>query len=199
MWFRDSYPFDILKRTILPNLSDVGRSIKIWSAACSSGQEPYSIAMTFKEYCDQSFSRRVSLDIVASDLSTTMIEKCEAGLYDELSLSRGGLTPQRRKQFFDVQNDGQSVIKPELKKLIKFQIHNLNDTHLVTNKYDVIFCRNVLIYFSPEVKEKILQHFAASLNSGGILFLGASESIGGANQYFNLVKCEKGLYYQLKS
>ncbi|MBO1254075.1 methyltransferase domain-containing protein [Alteromonas sp. 5E99-2] len=198
LWFRDNYPFDILKRTILPSLSDVGRPIKIWSAACSSGQEPYSIAMTFSEYCEQSLSQRMNMDIVASDLSTTMIEKCNAGVYDELSLSRGGLTPQRRNQFFDIQNDGQSIVKPELKRLIKFQVHNLNDTHLVTNKYDVIFCRNVLIYFSPEVKEKILQHFAASLNKGGILFLGASESIGTANAYFNLIRCEKGLYYKLK-
>lgn len=98
LWFRDNYPFDILKRIVLPDLSNINRPIKIWSAACSSGQEPYSIAMTFNEYCDQIHSQTTNIEIVASDLSTSMIEKCKAGLYDELSLSRGAMTRAREKK-----------------------------------------------------------------------------------------------------
>lgn len=201
LWFRDNYPFDLLKSTIFPMLKEKQRnqSIKIWSAACSSGQEPYSIAMTFKEFCDLHGTSTSSLSITATDLSPTMVSLSQAGIYDELSLSRGGLTPERRKRFFDPLGEGRLSIKAELKRMIEFKQQNLLENHSVHGKFDVIFCRNVLIYFSAEVKSRILQHFAASLSPNGILFLGASESISTASQYFNLVRCSPGLYYQLKS
>ncbi len=201
LWFRDNYPFDLLKSTIFPMLIEKrgGQAVKIWSAACSSGQEPYSIAMTFKEFCDLQGSGSTSLSITATDLSPTMVSLSKAGIYDELSLSRGGLTPERRQRFFDSLGEGKLSIKSELKRLIDFKQQNLLDNHSAHAKYDVIFCRNVLIYFSAEVKSCILQHFAASLAPNGILFLGASESISTASQYFNLVRCNPGLYYQLKS
>lgn len=201
LWFRDNYPFDLLKSTIFPMLKEKqGRqTVKIWSAACSSGQEPYSIAMTYKEFCDLHGVGSFSLSITATDLSPTMVSLSKAGIYDELSLSRGGLTPERRQRFFDSLGDGKLSIKPELKRLIDFKQQNLLDNHAANTKFDVIFCRNVLIYFSAEVKSRILQYFAASLAPNGILFLGASESISTASQYFHLVRCDPGLYYQLKN
>lgn len=198
LWFRDNYPFDLLKSKIFPSFAP-NKSVTIWSAACSSGQEPYSIAMTYKEYIDSHLSNRFSLRISATDLSPSMLNQCRDGKYDELTLSRGGLTPERRRRFFEDADQGQLRIKPEIKQLIQFQPHNLIDNRPIGSGFDIIFCRNVLIYFSAETKAKILQQFAASLSPGGILFLGASESIGTASQYFSLVRCSPGLYYQLKS
>ena len=199
LWFRDGYPFDLLKSTVLPALSEQRKPIKVWSAACSSGQEPYSIAMTYKEYIDSQLYHGSPLSIVATDLSPSMINASKEGVYDELSLSRGGLTPKRRSRFFDTLVDGRLSVKQELKSMIEFKQNNLVEDRSTKGPFDIIFCRNVLIYFSNEVKLNILQHFAACLSPGGILFLGASESIGEANQYFNLVRCSPGLYYQRKS
>jgi len=198
LWFRDNYPFDLLKSTLFPSLAQKKSSLNVWSAACSSGQEPYSIAMTYREYLQSHPSQQFRLSIVATDLSSKMIAKCMQGEYDELSLSRGGLTPERRKRFFRESVEGHLKVTEELSRLIQFKQHNLLDGRPPGHNFDMIFCRNVLIYFSPEVKAKLLQLFAASLSPGGILFLGASESITGASEYFNMIRCSPGLYYQLK-
>ena len=100
LWFRDNYPFDLLVKDLLPKLSAKNQKIRIWSAACSSGQEPYSIAMSVLEYQRQRpGALRAGVEIVATDLSSEMLQKCESGIYDELSLARG-LSPQRRQAFF---------------------------------------------------------------------------------------------------
>jgi chemotaxis protein methyltransferase CheR len=199
LWFRDNYPFDLLKSKIFPQFAESRKSINLWSAACSSGQEPYSIAMTFEEFKEAHRTPFMRMQITATDLSTTMIEKSSAGIYDELALSRGGLTPDRRRKFFQSKGDGLLEVNADLKKNIRFQKHNLVEERPLSGPFDIIFCRNVLIYFSAEVKARMLQQFAASLAPGGILFLGASESIGNASQYFSLIRCNPGLYYQLKS
>ncbi|MFC3095102.1 protein-glutamate O-methyltransferase CheR [Alteromonas sediminis] len=198
LWFRDNYPFDLLKSTLFASMTQKKSSLTMWSAACSSGQEPYSIAMTYKEYLQSHPSKSFRLSIVATDLSSKMIARCKLGEYDELSLSRGGLTPERRKRFFTETGEGTLKVVDDLSRLIQFKQHNLLDGRMPGQTFDMIFCRNVLIYFSPEVKAKLLQLFAASLSPGGILFLGASESITGASEYFNMVRCSPGLYYQLK-
>jgi chemotaxis protein methyltransferase CheR len=199
LWFRDNYPFDLLKSKIFPMFNDARKTIKVWSAACSSGQEPYSIAMTFEEYKEAHRMPSMRMQITATDLSTKMITKSSEGVYDELALSRGGLTPDRRRKFFHANQDGRLTVNPGLKQNIRFQQHNLVEDRPLHGPFDIIFCRNVLIYFSAEVKARMLQQFAASLSPGGILFLGASESIGNANQFFSLIRCNPGLYYQLKS
>lgn len=198
LWFRDNYPFDLLKSQIFPQFAESRRSLNLWSAACSSGQEPYSIAMGYKEYLESHPGKSFRLSITATDLSDQMISRCKAGEYDELSLSRGGLTPERRKRFFTETPNQSLKVKRELVQLIQFKHHNLLEGRPLGQKFDVIFCRNVLIYFSADTKRQLLQLFAASLSSGGILFLGASESISGASEYFNMVRCSPGLYYQLK-
>lgn len=196
LWFRDGYPFELLIRDILPAMSSRGQRLRIWSAACSSGQEPYSIAMSILEYQRQNpGALRSGVEIVATDLSSAMLAKCEQGLYDELSLARG-LSAERRQRYFIEHSSGMLQVKPEVRRMVSFRSLNLLHNYVGLGKFDVVFCRNVLIYFAPAVKQKILQQIAALLQPNGILFLGASESISSATEFFTMVKCHPGLYYQ---
>lgn len=198
LWFRDSYPFELLIRQILPELATRQRRIRIWSAACSSGQEPYSIAMSILEYQRTNpGAASLSVEILATDLSSNMLRKCEEGAYDELSLARG-LSPERRQRYFQQHASGMLQVKPEVRRMVSFRSLNLLHSYSSLGKFDIVFCRNVLIYFSTELKQKILQQIAAQLNTGGILFLGASESVAAAADYYRMVKCNPGLYYAKK-
>ena len=196
LWFRDNYPFDLLVKDLLPDLAKTNRNIKIWSAACSSGQEPYSIAMAILEFQRQRPGiLRGGVDIVATDLSSEMLSKCELGVYDELSLARG-LSPQRRQAFFQQHEMGRMQIKPEVRRMVTFKSFNLLSSYAALGRFDIVFCRNVLIYFSADVKQRILQQIAGQLQPKGVLFLGASESISSASDTYSMVKCQPGLYYQ---
>ena len=198
LWFRDNYPFDLLVNDLLPSLSSKNQRIRIWSAACSSGQEPYSIAMSVLEYQRQRpGALRAGVEIVATDLSSEMLQKCELGLYDELSLARG-LSPQRRQTFFQQGDNGMMQVKPEVRRMVTFKSLNLLTNYASLGRFDIVFCRNVLIYFSADVKQRILQQIAGQLQPEGILFLGASESISAASSTYSMVKCHPGLYYQKK-
>jgi chemotaxis protein methyltransferase CheR len=199
LWFRDRYPFDLLHNTLLPEYSKLGRSLRIWSAACSSGQEPYSLAMTALEYQQRKPGALPGgITIQATDLSPSMLERCKNAEYDGLALARG-LSEERKRQFFDALPNGNMKIKDNVKRLVNFRAHNLLESYTLLGKYDIIFCRNVLIYFAPEAKAKILRQFAAALNPKGILFLGASESIAGLTDEFDMVRCNPGIYYQKKT
>ena len=198
LWFRDNYPFDLLVNNLFPTLSTKKQKIRIWSAACSSGQEPYSIAMSVLEYQRQRpGALRAGVEIVATDLSSEMLQKCELGLYDELSLARG-LSPQRRQTFFQQGDNGMMQVKPEVRRMVTFKSLNLLTSYAALGRFDIVFCRNVLIYFSADVKQRILQQIAGQLQPEGVLFLGASESISAASDTYSMVKCHPGLYYQKK-
>jgi chemotaxis protein methyltransferase CheR len=200
LWFRDKYPFELLSQKIFPEILEKKKSIKMWSAASSSGQEAYSIAMTAIEYQKQKAVLGMNVQIVGTDISNTMLEQCKIGAYDMLALSRG-LSDERKRQFFDRVNDGSGKmqIKTEVKKMTNFRSYNLLDSYSILGKFDIIFCRNVLIYFSSEVKSKILNQFATALNPGGYLIMGASESITGLTDKFEMVRCNPGIIYKLKS
>ncbi|MGX9461058.1 CheR family methyltransferase [Shewanella sp. A14] len=199
LWFRDRYPFELLHNTLLPEYSKLGRPLKIWSAACSSGQEPYSLAMTVLEYQQRKPGALPGgAAIQATDLSPSMLERCKHAEYDGLALARG-LSEERKRQFFDSLPSGNMKVKDTVKRLVNFRAHNLLESYSLLGKYDIIFCRNVLIYFAPEAKSKILRQFAAALNPNGILFLGASESLAGLSDEFNMVRCNPGIYYQKKT
>lgn len=200
LWFRDKYPFELLTQKIFPEILNTKKNIKIWSAASSSGQEAYSIAMTAIEYQKQKALLGMNLQIMGTDISNTMLDQCKMGVYDTLALSRG-LSDERKRQFFDRVNDGSGKmqIKPEVKKLTNFRSYNLLDSYSLLGKFDVIFCRNVLIYFSGDVKAKILKQFAGALNPGGYLILGASESISGLTDKFDMIRCNPGIIYKLKN
>ncbi|GIU50256.1 chemotaxis protein CheR [Shewanella sairae] len=199
LWFRDRYPFELLTTSILPNFNRLGRPVKIWSAACSSGQEPYSLAMSILEHQQRKpGSLTAGANILATDLSPSMLERCKNAEYDNLALGRG-LSDERKRQFFDALPSGNMQVKANVKRLVNFRAHNLLESYTLLGKFDIIFCRNVLIYFSPEAKRKILRQFAAALNPNGILFLGASESIAGLSDEFDMVRCNPGIYYQKKA
>ena len=199
LWFRDTYPYELLKKQILPELEKTCRTVKIWSAASSSGQEPYSIAMTALEY-QQSRPGAFSLgvNILGTDISNTMLEHCQRAEYDGLALSRG-LSPERRAKFFEDSGKGMMRVKDNVRKNVSFRHLNLLDSYTLLGKFDIIFCRNVLIYFSADVKAKIIRQFAQSLNPKGYLFLGASESLSSLNNDFDMLRCNPGIIYRKKT
>ena len=198
LWFRDDYPFKLLESPILSHFSAKTQPLRIWSAACSSGQEAYSIAMTilnFKKHQSNSF--RAGVEIIGTDISEEMLQRCRAAEYDQLAISRG-LPEQFKSDFFEPTDNNKLKLKSHVKSLANFRSFNLLDSYSSLGKFDIVFCRNVLIYFSPEVKKQILQKIAACLQDDGILFLGASESISALTDKFSMVRCNPGLYYLLK-
>lgn len=198
LWFRDNYPYELLKNQILPEFEKQQKSVKIWSAASSSGQEPYSISMTFLEYQQ---SRPTAfpggLSVLGTDISNTMLEHCQRAEYDGLALSRG-LSDERRFKFFESSGHGMMRLKDAVRRNVSFRHLNLLDSYTLLGKFDIIFCRNVLIYFSPEVKTKIIQQFSQSLNPRGYLILGASESLSSLNDDFEMIRCNPGIIYRKK-
>lgn len=199
LWFRDTYPYELLKKQIFPELEKDCRTVKIWSAASSSGQEPYSIAMTALEY-QQSRPGAFSLGVhvLGTDISNTMLEHCQRAEYDGLALSRG-LSPERRTKFFEDSGKGMMRVRDNVRKNVSFRHLNLLDSYTLLGKFDIIFCRNVLIYFSADVKAKIIRQFAQSLNPKGYLFLGASESLSSLNNDFDMLRCNPGIIYRKKT
>jgi chemotaxis protein methyltransferase CheR len=197
LWFRDTYPFEVLANKLLPEAATNKRPIKIWSAASSSGQEPYSMAMTILETQQRKPGMLPSVSITATDISASMLDMCRAGVYDNLALGRG-LSPERRRNFFEDAGDGRMKVKDNVKRLVNFRPQNLMDSYALLGKFDIIFCRNVLIYFSPDMKSQVLNQMANSLNPGGYLLLGASESLTGLTDRFEMVRCNPGIIYKLK-
>ncbi len=198
LWFRDTYPFQLLTDKLFPELGKGGKTVKIWSAASSSGQEPYSIAMTaLEQQMKKPGTLPGSVQIVGTDISTSMLNQCKEGVYDSLALARG-LSPERKKMFFEPCGDNKMRVVERVRKLTTFRPLNLLESYSLLGKFDIIFCRNVLIYFSPEVKSKILNQFATSLNPGGYLMLGASESLAGLTDRFDMIRCNPGIDYKVK-
>ena len=200
LWFRDRYPFELLTSKLFPEFLETKKNIKIWSSASSSGQEAYSIAMTALEYKKSKPISNLSVQIIGTDISDSMLAQCKAAEYDNLALSRGLSDTRKRHFFVPAGSDGNKMqIKPEVKTLTSFKSLNLLDSYGSLGKFDIIFCRNVLIYFANDVKSKILNQFASALNPGGYLILGASESLNGLTDRFEMVRCNPGIIYKLKS
>lgn len=199
-WFRDNYPFDHLKNNLLPQLmmpnNRMFGPVRIWSAACSSGQEPYSISMMVEEYKRQAMGNLVRpVQVVATDLSPTVLDQARRGEYDKLSVIRG-LTQDRLERYFDKQSEASWRVKSLIKERIEFRPLNLMDSYVGLGKFDIVFCRNVLIYFNAELKRQILQKIHAALRPQGILFLGSSEGLAGAADLFEMVRCDPGILYR---
>ncbi|MCO3926510.1 protein-glutamate O-methyltransferase CheR [Pseudomonas aeruginosa] len=179
LWFRDTYPFEVLKQRVLPELikANGGQRLRIWSAACSSGQEPYSLSMAIDEFEKTNLGQlKAGVQIVATDLSGSMLTAAKAGEYDTLAMGRG-LSPERLQRYFDAKGPGRWAVKPAIRSRVEFRALNLLDSYASLGKFDMVFCRNVLIYFSAEVKRDILLRIHGTLKPGGYLFLGASEAL----------------------
>ena len=199
-WFRDVYPFDILKEKLLPELIKTQpRTIRIWSAACSTGQEPYSLSMMVQEYLQSkpgSLSTN-AVQIIGTDISPSVLAVAKSGVYEGVAVSRG-LPQERKARFFRETSVGWEV-SADIKKRVSFRELNLMQNYTLLGRFDIIYCRNVLIYFSTELKRDILARMAKCLNPGGFLVLGGSESITNYSNEFDLIRWRNGVIYQLKS
>ncbi len=192
-FFRDKTPFDQFERVMMPAMSAArarsGR-IRIWCAAASTGQEPYSLCMYLKE--NPELARDLKVDILATDISTQVLDKARNGVYTQFEVQRG-LPVQRLVKHF--QKDGENWrIKDELRSMVTFQEFNLLAPLNDLGTFDIIFCRNVLIYFDRATKKKILDGMARILAPDGFLVLGAAETMFGITEAFNLIEGERGLY-----
>ena len=162
--------------------------LKIWSAACSTGDEPYSLAMLFGKYLPLK-----DIQILATDLDLEVLEKARVGIYSERSIK--DMPADYRQKYVDDQGNGIVKISDSLKSCIKFQQHNLlRDSY--PKDMDLIVCRNVMIYFTEEAKDQMYYQFSESLRKDGVLFVGSTEQIIGSTQY-NL-KSLQAFFYQKK-
>ena len=192
-FYRDKIPFDHLRETILPGLIKARaarKSLRIWSAASSTGQEPYSIAMCIKEMGAALAGWRI--EIVATDLSQAVLEKSKAGIYSQFEVQRG-LPIQHLMKYF-TQTGELWQLNADIRAMVQFrQLNLLQDfSHLGT--FDVIFCRNVLIYFDQDTKAVIFERMAKVLEVDGTLLLGAAESVVGITDAFRPIADRRGLY-----
>lgn len=182
-FFRDKVPFDKFSQVILPKLIETRpayKTIRIWSAACSSGQEPYSLAMILDQMKAQLDGRR--FEIIATDLSEAILAKAREGVYSQFEVQRGLPTPFLLR-YFDQKGD-KWQIKDALRSQINFRRLNLLGDYSIIGNVDVIFCRNVLIYFDNVGKRDVLTKMRRSLGNDGFLMLGASESVLGTSTDF---------------
>jgi chemotaxis protein methyltransferase CheR len=191
-FFRDKVPFDHLKESVLPALIKARaarRSLRFWCAASSTGQEPYSIAMVLKETAALSGWRT---EIIATDLSQAVLEKSKAGLFSQFEVQRG-LPIQLLVKYFK-QNGEFWQINPDIRAMVQHkQLNLLHDfSHLGT--FDVIFCRNVLIYFDQPTKAAIFERMSRIIEPDGVLLLGAAESVVGITDAFKPYPDRRGLY-----
>ncbi|CUB02871.1 CheR family methyltransferase [Marinomonas fungiae] len=196
LWFRDAHPFKILKDMILPQYDQ--RPIRIWSAASSTGQEPYSISMVLDEFKQSKPGKlKPGEKIVATDICTNILKHAKQAEYDSLAIARG-LSLENQNRYFDKLSATTWKVKPSIASRVEFRHLNLIDSFSSLGKFDVIFCRNVLIYFTAEMKLDILKRMHAALNPGGYLFLGGSEALSGLSSMFEIVQCHPGIVYKAK-
>ena len=193
-FFRDKIPFDNLREVILPALAQARaarRSLRIWSAASSTGQEPYSIAMCVKEFAALAGWR---VEILATDLSQTVLEKSKAGIFSQFEVQRGLPIQMLVKYFTQVGELWQ--LNADIRAMVQHRQFNLLQDFSQLGKFDVIFCRNVLIYFDQDTKAAIFDRLAKVLEADGILALGAAESVVGISDAFKPDSERRGLYRQ---
>ena len=197
-WFRDMPHYRLLMDMIFPEAESKPRkSMRIWSAACSSGQEPYNISMTVQQYLSANPGRLSGgVDIIGTDISTKMLEEAKKGIYCGIAASRG-LSADQSKRFF-IPRDECLEVRPEIRKRVSFRHHNMTESYALMGRFDVIFCRNVLIYFSAQKKADIIERMARTLNPKGYLFLGSTESLTAHSDLFEMVSKNGGIVYRLK-
>jgi chemotaxis protein methyltransferase CheR len=192
-FFRDKIPFDLFRNEIMPALLTTRaaqRYIRIWCAAASTGQEPYSLAMCLKEMAGRVAGWRI--EIVSTDLSTEVLEKAKTGIYSQFEVQRGLPIQLLVKYFTQIGEMWQ--VAPELRAMVQYKPLNLlhNFSHLGT--FDLVFCRNVLIYFDQQTKVDVLDRMARCIQPDGYLVLGAAETVVGLTDTFKPVPEQRGLY-----
>ena len=192
-FFRDKVPFEHFRDTIMPEVLKARasrKSVRIWCAAGSTGQEPYSLAMSLKEMGAALAGWRV--EIIATDLSTEVLEKSKSGVYSQFEVQRG-LPIQMLVKYFK-QNGEFWQISPELRAMVQHRQLNLLHDFSQLGVFDVIFCRNVLIYFDQDTKINIFGRLAKAMEGDGFLVLGAAETVVGLTDVFKPFPDKRGLY-----
>ena len=173
-FYRNRQRWEVLEQKVLPVLLEQNSNLKIWSAACSTGEEPYTVAMILSKFLPLS-----RIKIYATDIDENALQKAKLGVYTERSLEE---VPSEMKRKYFRKEQGHYIISDEIKRTVTFRKHNLLADPYEKN-YDLIICRNVLIYFTEEAKDLIYRKFSASLRKGGVLFVGSTEQIFNPSQY----------------
>ena len=192
-FFRDNTPFDLFKEHIMPAMQRdraATKRLRIWCAAASTGQEPYSLAILLKEAA--AMWKGWKIEIIGTDLSTQVLEKAKAGLYSQFEVQRGLPIQLLVKYFTQVGEMWQ--INDELRSMVTYRPFNLLDSFRGLGSFDVIFCRNVLIYFDQETKADVLNRMRKAMPDDGTLFLGAAETVLGITDQFKPVPGRRGMY-----
>ncbi len=192
-FFRDQKPFDKFRDVVMPSLikdKGAGSTIRVWSAACSSGQEPYTLAITTRENAIK--FQNCKFDFLATDLSTDILDTAKAARYSQFEVQRGMPIMMLVKYF--TQTGDTWTLKDDIKSMVRFEMLNLLDSFDHMGTFDVIFCRNVLIYFDQPTKAKVLEKIHRRLAKNGFLFLGGAETVLGITDKFRPMEGERGLY-----
>ncbi len=192
-FFRDKIPFDHLRETILPSLiaaREREKCIRIWCAAASSGQEPYSIAMVVKGMAAQ--LRDYRTELLATDLSAEMVERAKIGVFSQFEVQRGLSIQLLVRYFAKVGENWQ--ITPEIRDMVQFRSLNLLHDFSPLGRFDLIFCRNVLIYFDQPTKIGVFDRLARQMHADGFLILGAAETVVGLTDRFEPISDKRGLF-----
>lgn len=197
-FFRDAAPFELFKHKIIPDHIDQQkgsvRSLNIWSAASSTGQEVYSIGMTLKELLPDLNKWRIR--ILGTDISEAAVAQASAGRYNQIEIQRG-LTDEKRNKYFEMQGNTW-YIRDELRAMARFQQFNLLSDFASLGKFDIVFCRNVAIYFDVETRKKLFDRIANQLNKNGVLLIGSTESLLGITNRFVRQEYHHSVYYRLR-
>ncbi len=192
-FFRDIKPFDLFRDHVLPRLIEsraAKKSIRVWCAACSSGQEPYSLAMVLREQGARLAGWRT--EIVGTDISGEMVAKAKAGLYSQFEVQRG-LPIQMLVKYFKKEGDLWQI-DAALRAMVRYREFNLLDDMRGLGSFDVVYCRNVLIYFDNQTKGKVLKNVRGLMPDDGVLFLGGAETVLGISDDFKPIPNLRGLY-----
>ena len=193
LFVRDQVQFEQLEKVVLPRLMETrkeSRRIRIWSAACSSGQEPYSIAMVLKGMGNILDNWRV--EIVATDISRAMLDKARTGLYTQFEVQRGLPIAMLMKHFRQAGDKWE--IDPAIRSMVEYEEFNLLNDPRSLGQFDVVFCRNVLIYLDPPTKTRVLDSVWNLMPADGVLYMGGAETVMGVTERFQPVNEHRGMY-----
>lgn len=203
LFFRDTGPFEVLQHKILPDLIDrkaekssglLPIPIRIWSAACSTGQEVYSVAMVVKELLPD--LKKYNVELLGTDISDSAIGQASYGTYNKFEIERG-LSKEKLQKYF-IPNGGNWKISDEIRGMVSFAKRNILKPFVDLGKLDVIFCRNVAIYFNLDERKKLFENIAGILEPDGFLIVGSTESLTGICPIFEPKRYLRTIYYQLK-
>ena len=202
LFFRDDSPFSALQNKAIPETIDAkegtldSKKLRVWSAACSTGQEPYSIAMTLSEIIPNIHSWDVRIH--GSDVSRAAVEKSSRGIYSSMEIGRG-MPAEKLRKYFTQESEGKWRVCDEIRSLCSFETRNLTAPMPGLGPFDIVFCRNVAIYFTPEDRKKVFLQIAQTMTPKGYLFVGSSESLSDLGPNFGAQQHCRSVFYQPNS